>query len=117
MIALAIDENFDRHILRALLRRLPELDFRTVQSEGLAGADDREILAWAANESRVLVTHDVRTVTRYAYERVERGEVMPGVIEVPTRASISDVLDDLILLASCAAAEDCRDQVIYVPLR
>jgi predicted nuclease of predicted toxin-antitoxin system len=66
VIALAIDENFDRHILRALLRRMPEVDFRTVQNQGLAGADDPQVLAWAASENRVRVTHDVRTVTRYA---------------------------------------------------
>jgi predicted nuclease of predicted toxin-antitoxin system len=74
VIALAVDENFDHHILRALLRRLPELDFRLVQSQGLEGVDDRVVLAWAASQNRVLVTHDVRTVTRYAHERVERGE-------------------------------------------
>jgi hypothetical protein len=116
VILLAVDENFDHHILRAFLRRLPVLVFRLVQSQGLEGADDRTVLAWAASQNRVLVTHDVRTVTRYAYERVERGEPMPGVIEVPCRALVGEVLDDLILLLACSTAEDCRDQVIYVPL-
>ena len=74
MIALAIDENFDHHVLRALVRRIPTLDFRTVQEAGLAGADDPAVLEWAARERRVLLTHDVRTITKFAYERVERGE-------------------------------------------
>lgn len=117
MIALAVDENFDHHILRALVRRVPALDFRTVQEAGLAGADDPAVLEWAASEGRVLLTHDVKTVTKFAYERVERGESMPGVIEVPSRASVSDVLDDLELLVVCAAEDDLRDRVRFVPLR
>jgi len=117
VIALAIDENFDHHILRALLRRVPELDVKTVQQESLHGADDPAVLAWAASEGRVLLTHDVQTITRFAYERVDRGEPMPGVIEIPSRAAVSEILDDLILVVSCLAAEDCKDQVVYLPLR
>jgi predicted nuclease of predicted toxin-antitoxin system len=115
VIKIAVDENFDHHILRALLRRIPELDFRTVQSQGMTGADDPDVLAWAATEERVLLTHDVRTVTGFAYERVARNDAMPGVIEVPCTATTSDVLEDLILIVMCAEADDCRDQVIYLP--
>lgn len=117
MISLAIDENFDHHILRALLRRVPALDVKTVQQESLHGASDPDVLAWAAAEGRVLLTHDVQTVTRFAYERVERGEPMPGVIEIPSRATVAEVLDDLVLVVTCAAAADCSDQVVYLPLR
>ena len=117
MIRVAIDENFDHHILRALHRRVPDLDFRTVQAQGLNGADDRAVLAWAASEGRVLLSHDVNTVTRFAYERVERGESMPGVVEVPSAASVADVLDDLVVVITCAMPEDCHDRVLYVPLR
>lgn len=116
MIALAVDENFDHHVLRALARRVPELDFRTVQSAGIQGCDDAAVLAWAAREGRVLLTHDVRTVTRFAYERVARGEPMPGVLEVPSRATIGEVLEDLVLVVTCATAQDCRDRVLYLPL-
>ena len=34
MIPLAVDENFDHHILRALLRRLPDLHVCTVAAAG-----------------------------------------------------------------------------------
>ncbi len=116
-MALAVDENFDHHILRALLRRVPEVDVWTVQGQALRGTEDPEILAWAAGENRLLLTHDVRTVTRFAYERVARGEPMPpGVIEIPSRASVAEVIDDLVLVVTCSTPEDCRDQVIYLPL-
>jgi hypothetical protein len=34
---------------------------------GLTGADDETLLAWAADQNRVLLTHDVSTLTAYAY--------------------------------------------------
>lgn len=116
MIALAVDENFDHHILRALVRRIQTLDVRTVQAAGLAGASDAAVLEWASCEGRVLVTHDVRTVTAAAYERVARGEPMPGVIEVRARSEIGDVLADLELIVLCATEDDLRDRVVFVPL-
>jgi predicted nuclease of predicted toxin-antitoxin system len=117
MIALAVDENFDCHILRALSRRLPGLDARTVLAAGLVGADDPTVLEWAAREGRVVLTHDVHTMTRFAYERVVRGEPMPGVIEVRARAPIGEVLDDVLLVLQCSTPDDFRDRVFYVPLR
>ena len=117
MIALAIDENFDHHILRALLRRVPGLDVKTVQQESLHGASDPDVLAWAAAEGHVLLTHDVQTVTSFAYERVERGAPMPGVIEIPSRATVAEILDDSVLVVTCSAAADCSDRVVYLPLR
>ena len=117
MIAVAVDENFDHHILRALLRRLPHLDALTVAAADLSGADDPTVLAWAAREARVLLTHDVQTMTRFAYERVERGEPMPGVIEVESRASIGEVVRDLLLVLECCVPEDLKDRVYFVPLK
>lgn len=40
---------------------------------GLSGADDPTVLAWAAVEGRVLLTHDLATMTDFAYERVAEG--------------------------------------------
>ena len=67
------DENFNGTILRGLMRRFIDLDLVRVQDLGLMHADDPDILEWAANEGRILLTHDVATVTMYAYERVNQG--------------------------------------------
>jgi predicted nuclease of predicted toxin-antitoxin system len=66
MLRLLADENLNANIVRGLLRRLPTLDIVRTQDVGLTGADDPTVLAWAAGDRRVLVTHDVQTVTRYA---------------------------------------------------
>ncbi len=63
--------------MRGLWRRQPELDIVRLQDTKHSGANDEKILEWAANQERVLLTHDVNTITLYAYERVRAGKRMP----------------------------------------
>jgi hypothetical protein len=87
-----------------------------VQDVGLLGANDASILEWAAHEGRVLVTHDVKTITKYAYERVAAEEPMPGIFEVPRSLSVGQAIDDLLLLAEYSFDGEWEGQVRYLPL-
>ncbi|WP_089729056.1 DUF5615 family PIN-like protein [Candidatus Thiosymbion oneisti] len=116
MLSLLADENLDANILRGVLRRFDGIDVVRVQDIGLTGADDPTVLAWAADWSRVLITHDVETVTRYACERVDAGLPMPGVIEIVASAPIGKVVEDLALILECLGDDDLDDQVLYIPL-
>ena len=109
------DENFNGAILRGLMRRLPELDLLRVQDVGLMHTDDSVILEWAANEGRILLTHDVATVTMYAYERVNQGLPMTGVVEVIATAPIGKIIDDLELFISCSEHGEYERQVLFIP--
>ena len=80
MLFLVADENFNNDIVRGLLRIKPNLDIVRVQDVGLFSADDPTVLEWAASQDRILLTHDVATITKYAYDRVNLGKYMPGVI-------------------------------------
>ncbi len=62
------DENFDNHILEGVRRENPDIDVVRVQDTEIYEADDPIVLEWAAKENRILLTHDVRTMSRYAYE-------------------------------------------------
>ena len=70
MLRFGVDENFNNNIIRGLLRRNPALDIIRIQDVGLSGTDDLTALEWAANEGRILLTHDVTTITQIAYERI-----------------------------------------------
>ena len=113
----AADENFNNDIVWGLLRRIPELDIVRIRDHGLGGADDPTVLAWAAATGRILLTHDVKTITRYAYERVERGESMPGVIEVSQLAPVGAIIEDLLLLAKASRDDEWQGHILYLPLR
>jgi len=72
MLRLLTDENFNQRILRGLNKRLPQLDVLSVRDVGLMSHPDRVILDWAANESRTVLTHDIKTMVRDA-ERATGG--------------------------------------------
>jgi hypothetical protein len=110
------DENFDGRIVNGLRRRRPDLDLVRVVDVGLSGVPDPEILGWAAEQDRVLLTHDVSTMAGFAFERVDRGERMPGVVEVSTSLRVQEVIEDLILLAEASKPGEWEGQVLYLPL-
>jgi uncharacterized protein DUF5615 len=118
MLKLAADENLNNDILRGLLRRNPGIDVVRVQDiADVAGQDDATVLAWAAREGRVPLTHDVRTITRHANERVEATLQMPGVFEIPRGISLATVIEDLLLIATCSVAGEWEGQVRFLPLQ
>jgi hypothetical protein len=80
-------------------------------------ADDPTVLEWAAQMGRVLLTHDVATITHYAYERVRAGQPMPGVFEVSRTVALAQAIDDIILIAECSIEGEWDNQVRYLPLR
>jgi predicted nuclease of predicted toxin-antitoxin system len=117
MLLLVADENFNNDILRGLLRRDPSLDIVRIQDIGLTKASDPVVLEWAAQENRVLLTHDRNTLTKFAYQRVMEGKPMPGVIEVDRSVPMSVAIDDILLLALSTKRGEWEGQIIYLPLR
>ena len=78
------------------------MDIVRVQDVGLIHTDDSTILEWAANEERILLTHDIATITVHAYERINKGLSMPGVVEVIETAPFGQVFEDLYLFFRCS---------------
>lgn len=117
MLRLAADENFNNVLVRGLRRRKPEIDIVRVQDAGLSGNADSIVLEWCANNRRVLLSHDVKTITKYAYERVTAGKSMPGVFEVPRDLPIGGAIEDIMLIAENSLEGEWEGQVRYLPLR
>jgi hypothetical protein len=117
MLKFAADENFNNNILRGLIRRRSDLDIVRIQDFNLSGADDPTVLEWTAKEDRILLTHDVATITKYAYNRIVSGESFPGVIEVDICSPISLVMEDILLLAELSYEGEWKNQIIYIPLK
>jgi uncharacterized protein DUF5615 len=116
MLRFATDEHIDRALIRGLLSRQPDLDIVRIQEARLLGADDRDILAWAATDGRILITHDRNTIPGFAYERVHAGETMPGAIILDDQLPLGKAIDELLILAVCSKDEEWRDQVVYIPM-
>jgi predicted nuclease of predicted toxin-antitoxin system len=116
MLRLLFDENVNRRIVRGLKLRLPDLDYVLAQDVGLKGAADPEVLSWAAGQNRLLITHDLKTVPRHAYERVTAGEPMPGVLAIAETLSVGQAIEELAVVIECSEQAEWEKQVAYLPL-
>jgi hypothetical protein len=113
---LLFDENFNHRIVHGLQLRVPDLDFVIAQEIELKGAKDPELLGWAATENRIVVTHDVDTLLKFAYERIVGGHLMPGVIAVPQNLPIGQAIGDLVTAIECSEASELENSVLHLPL-
>ena len=116
MLRLLSDENFNGDILRGLYRRRPDLDVVRVQDFGLSAASDPDILARAAVEARIVLTHDRDTMLHVAYQRIRAGQSMPGLFLVSDLMPLSQAIDELLLAIDCLTPEECNNFVRFFPL-
>jgi predicted nuclease of predicted toxin-antitoxin system len=112
----AIDEDFNGRIVRGLLRRVRTLDLVRIQDVGLSGASDADVLEFAADDKRLLLTHDARTMPLRAYARVMAGNPMPGVVVCGQDVPIRQAIEDIILLDEASDAGEWDGVVMYLPL-
>jgi hypothetical protein len=117
MLRFLADENFNNQIIRGVLRQNPNVDVVRVQDVGLSEVDDPTVLEWAAQQARVVLTHDVSTMTRFAYERIQAGLSMPGLFEVSRHVPVGLAIEEILLLAECSLEGEWEGQVRFLPLR
>ena len=112
------DADFDRRIVRAARRHEPAIDFQ-LASEALGGAglisvpDDR-VLKIAADEGRILVTHDRRTIPVY-FAAFIANETSPGVIVISQKMTLAVAVEWLVTIWAASKAEEWLNQLLVVP--
>jgi hypothetical protein len=111
------DEDLDADIIEGLRSREPSVDILDVKSTGLRGAKDPALLELAAQQDRILITHDRRTMTRHVRERLAAGKSIPGLFIVPQQSAIGAIIESLLLVWSASQAEEWRNRVEYLPFR
>jgi predicted nuclease of predicted toxin-antitoxin system len=116
VLRLLIDHDFNERILKGLQKRVPELDAVTARMIGFEEKPDTELLARAAVEDLILLTHDVQTMPSFAISRVRNGEPMPGLLVVPQQFSIGRAIEELTTIVLCSDQSEWRDLIIHLPL-
>ena len=109
------DANLDQDIVAGLLRREPGIDFELPQGLMPEGMKDPEVLAVAASLGRVLVTHDVRTMPGH-FEGFIRHQECPGLILIPSRLPVGQVIEELLLIWMLSDAEEWINRMRRLPL-
>lgn len=123
MWRLALDQNFNQDLFNAVKReyskqRAPDqqdLDVVRLFDVGLSEATDEVVLEWAAQQERIMLTHDVRTMVPLANARVSAGLRMPGVIVVRPTAAYGLVVEDLCTLLAASTPEEWEGHIARLP--
>lgn len=115
-VRLLADENLNRAIVTATIRLEPSVEFLLATSVGLAGQSDPLVLDYAAENRLVIVTHDVRTMIKFAKERISLGKPMPGLFLVPQNVSPREVAESLTFIWSTTTPEEWEGQIMFLPI-
>ena len=78
--------------------------------------DDPPLLAWAAKNNRIILTHDRATMPEYAYERLKKVAAMPGLFVFNERFPVNRTIEELLLLDTCSEQAEWNGLVVYLPL-
>ena len=112
------DADLDRRLVSAVRRHEPGIDFQFASEArsggGLAGVVDDQVLTAAAQEGRILVTHDRRTMPRHFAEFITT-QVSPGVIIIPRRMLLSIAVEWLMTIWAASEAEEWVNQILPLP--
>ncbi len=109
------DNDLKRAIVNGVKRRQPAIDFQTAEEAQLDGLPDEEVLAFAANEGRVLVSHDHRTMPIHFANFIATQE-SPGVILIEQRLPLREAIDELLLIWEASTAEEWINRLEFIPL-
>lgn len=109
------DADLNQAIVAGVLRLEPKLDFQTANVADLAGLNDLEVLSFVAQEGRVLVSHDQRTIPKY-FAEFTTTQTSSGVLIVLQSLPISEAIRGLIKVWQESEAEDWINRFAYLPL-
>jgi predicted nuclease of predicted toxin-antitoxin system len=108
------DEDLNERIVRGLRRRESAVDFQSASVGRLQGQPDPEVLALAAADNRVLVSHDRKSMLRH-FARFIASQTSPGLIIVPQYLEIGIAIEQLLTIWSFYEAEELINQHMFLP--
>jgi hypothetical protein len=109
------DYDFNGEIVDGLLRREPSIDLKSGVEAELQGVPDPDVLETAANEGRVLVTHDQRTMPFHFGQFLLRRN-SPGLFIILQWMGIVAAIEELLLVWSASDGEEWTNLILYLPL-
>lgn len=109
------DADLNEDIVTGLVRREPRIDFQTARAANLRSLSDPEVLAMAARENRILVTHDRRTMPRHFADFIQY-QYSPGVFVIAQSVRVGIAIEALLCVWTVSDSEDWVNLIVSLPL-
>ena len=108
------DNDLRKAIVRGAVRREPQMNFRSAQSARLDGIPAPEVLAFAADEGRILISHDFQTMPMH-FRQFTQGRRSPGVLLVRQDLPVGEAIETLLLVWRASEADEWVNRLCLVP--
>jgi hypothetical protein len=102
-------------IIAGLLRREPSVDFLTARAADIVGLSDQEVLAAAARERRLLISHDRETMPAH-FSRFIPETISAGLLIVSQSMAMREALDEILLVWAASEADEWRNRIGFLPI-
>ena len=109
------DADFNHKIVAGLRPREPAVDILSAHAGCVIGVSDPEVLAIAAESSRILLSRDRKTMPSY-FTRFRETRLSPGVIIVSQDLDIGAAIEDLLSVWEATDAEEWTGRIGFVPV-
>ena len=116
-ISFLVDENTTHAIADQLRRLQPDITILNVGDylSPSFGVLDPDILCWLEKEGYCLITNNRRTMPKHLKDHLASGRHVPGIFILRPRASIGQIIDELLLIWKASVKEEYRDRIVYIP--
>jgi len=100
--------------VRGVVRSEPRIDFNSAQAARFDGVPDPEVLAFAADAGRILVSHDFQTIPEH-FRQFTRDRQSPGVLLVRQDLPVGKVVETLLLIWEASEPDEWVNRVCLLP--
>jgi len=115
MLHLLADVSLNHHLITACHRKRAALHFLTAPKAGIEGMSNMDLLRFAAEQDRILISHDVQSLP-YDFSRfLESGASSPGVFLLDPITPIADAAAWLDLASLASEPEDWDQLIVEIP--
>jgi hypothetical protein len=115
MIRFLADADLNHAIVKGCRRHEPAIDFLSANEAKLEGVPDADVLAIAAEQDRILVTHDRQTMPQHFGSFLMSGRSSPGVFLVSQQVPIGEVIDSLTLIWAASDIAEWKNRIVNIP--
>jgi predicted nuclease of predicted toxin-antitoxin system len=109
------DADLHGAIVKGLRRLQPAIDILAADEGGLRGLLDPEVLEKAAQDGRILVSHDASTMIVHFANFLASGKHSPGVIIIRQSVPIGVSIDELHIVWEASSPEEWIDRLEFLP--
>ena len=113
-----LDENLGFRLRKSLRHAAPQLTVWCVGDAGAPGlgTKDPEILVWCETYQFLLVTDNRRSMPVHLQAHLAAGHHVPGILVRRPGLSVSETIEELVLIWEAALPGEFQDQIRYLPL-